>query len=87
MDAAIGMAAILVLQECLGNAAETLWWTVAAAGRQAGPRRVFSRAIAAIFPYIATHRSAESCNHACCRYVVTCYEPTCANAELIVDFN
>lgn len=42
-----------------------------------------------LLPSFLSYTCAEQrlCNHACCRYVVTCYEPTCANAELIVDFN
>ena len=46
----------------------------AASGRQAGPGRVFSRAIAAIFlRYTNTH--CESCNHASCGHVVALPRP------------
>ena len=49
----IGMAAILVLQKRFGNVVEMLVVVpvAAAAGRQVGLKHVFSRAIAAIFPY------------------------------------
>jgi len=63
------MAAILVLLECFGGAAEMMWWchcccTAAAAGRQAGPSRVFSRAIVAILPTTKKVPRQMQCRHA-----------------------
>ena len=48
------------------------------AGRQAGPRRVFSRAIAAIFYNNSVHNTDLT------DILSLCHEPTSANAELNV---
>ena len=62
--------------------------TAATAGRQAGPRGVFSRAIATIF--IATKLPGVNLatkHHA--KMLSPCYEPTCANAVallILIDY-
>ena len=77
---------------CCWNAAGMLWWchccsaattTANAAGRQAGPRCVFSRAIAAIIPrhqaQLAATRVADM--------IDICHGRIDASADLIIDLD
>ena len=68
------MAIGVVVALCCGGG-------VVGAGHQAGPRRVFSRAIAAIFPTQHEQTSMQT------RFSPRCSRPTSAEAELIIDVN
>jgi hypothetical protein len=71
---AVGMDIILCWRCCGGD-------TIVATGRQAEPRDVFSRAIAAIFP--KEHDKSSNADP----FSFDCSRPTNAEAELIIDVN